>query len=75
MQCLSFLSLLLMTGRNFGARVLQTRVPKTLSKGWSPGTHQLDEVKLFCNHNNYPGTYCVPGTSYRFLFMLSYKER
>ncbi|KAI4580754.1 hypothetical protein MJG53_010296 [Ovis ammon polii x Ovis aries] len=27
---------------------------KTLSKGWSPGAHQLDEVKLFRNHNNYP---------------------
>ncbi|KAI4564140.1 hypothetical protein MJT46_009938 [Ovis ammon polii x Ovis aries] len=27
---------------------------KTLSKGWSPGAHQLDEVKLFRNRNNYP---------------------
>lgn len=58
-----------------GLEYYRLKFLKTLSKGWSPGAHQLDAVKLFCNHNNYPGTYCVPGTSYRFLFMLSYEDR
>lgn len=74
MQCLTFLGHVLIAGgpssRSCGAGVLPEFL-KAQAKGWSPGAHQLDEVKLFHNHNNYLGTYCVPGTSYRFSFTLS----
>lgn len=60
-----------LTPSNCGAGVLRAGVPEAQAKGWSPGAHQLDEVRLFHSHQNYPGTYCVPGPSSRFLFKLS----
>ena len=74
MQYLTFLGHILIADgpspRSCGAGVLRELL-KAQAKGWSLGAHQLDEVKLFHNHNNYLGTYWVPGTSYRFLFTLS----